>query len=357
MQEKYLKKLEFDKILNKLSDFCVTSVGKDLSNTLRPLNDFLAVSKLLDETSEAVSLIVKKKKPLFVEISDISIYLKELESSNSLSAKALIDIAQILTLSTNLKQYYYTDNENSEFDFPILEELFCKLYTNPSILNHINKSIIDENTISDDASKLLYDIRIKRKTIEEDIKNKLNSFIHSNSYSKYIQESIITIRNDRYVIPVKEEYKNMVKGFIHDTSSTGSTIFIEPLSIFELNNEINSLKADENIEIGKILLQLSALLFPIVSELKMNVDVIGKLDFIFAKANYSLSLEASKPILNNEKYLNLISARHPLIAKNSAVPISLSIGKDFSTLVITGPNTGGKTVTLKTVRFACFNGL
>lgn len=349
MQEKYLKKLEFNEILNKLSDFSTTYIGKNLAKNLLPSKDFYTVSKLLDETSEAVSLVVQKKCPPFIEISDTSLYIKILESSSPLSAKALLEIAQILKLAIDLKNYYYTDNEESETKFPILEKLFSCLYTNPHILDSIRNSILDENTISDDASKNLSDIRRKKRNLEENIKNKLNSFIHSSGYSKYIQEALITIRNDRYVIPVKEEYRSMIKGFIHDTSSSGSTVFIEPLTIFELNNEINNLKADENIEIEKILLQLSSLLFPIVSELKLNIDIIGKLDFIFAKANYAISIDASKPNLNNEKYIDLISARHPLIDKNTVVPISLNIGKNFSTLVVTGPNTGGKTVTLKTV--------
>lgn len=349
MQEKYLKKLEFNEILDKLSTFSITYVGKNLAKNLLPSRDFYTVSKLLDETSEAVSLVIQKKNPPFIEISDISLYIKMLESSSILSAKALLEVAQILKLSTDLKNYYYTDNEESEFKFPILEKLFSSLYTNPHILSSIRNSILDENTISDDASKTLSNIRRKKRNLEENIKNKLNSFIHSSGYSKYIQEALITIRNDRYVIPVKEEYRNKIKGFIHDTSSTGSTVFIEPLTIFELNNEINNLKADENIEIEKILLQLSSLLYPIVTELKLDLDIIGKLDFIFAKANYSISMNASKPNLNNEKYINLISARHPLIDKNTVVPITLNIGKEFSTLVITGPNTGGKTVTLKTV--------
>lgn len=357
MQEKYLKKLEFDIVLRKLSDFSITYLGKNLCENLLPSNDFCTVSKLLDETSEAFSLIIKKNNPPFIEMPDISLYIKIIESSNILSTKALLEVAQILKLSLDLKNYYYIDNESSKTDFPILEELFSRLYTNPQILDNIQNSILDENTISDSASKTLSDIRRKKRNLETTIKNRLNTLIHSSEYSKCLQESLITIRNNRYVIPVKEEYRNSIKGFIHDTSSTGSTVFIEPLSIFELNNEINNLKANENAEIEKILLQLSSLLYPIASELKSNLDIIGKLDFIFAKANYAISMDASKPNLNNEKYINLISAKHPLIDENTVVPINLNIGKDFSTLVITGPNTGGKTVVLKTVRFTCFNGL
>lgn len=223
--------------------------------------------------------------------------------------------------------------------------------------NEIEKCILDEDSIADNASSELATIRKKQRTLDETIKNKLNSFIHSSSYSKYIQESVITIRNNRYVIPVKEEYRANVKGFVHDVSASGSTVFIEPISIFELNNEIANLKLDELREIEKILFKLSSLLFPIANELKQDVETIGKLDFIFAKAKYSIKLNGVEPILNNNKFINLISARHPLIDEDKVVPIDINLGIDFSTLVITGPNTGGKTVTLKTVRFTYFNGL
>ena len=173
--------------------------------------------------------------------------------------------------------------------------------------------------------------------------------IHSSTYSKFIQDSLVTIRNDRFVIPVKEEYRSQIKGFVHDISNAGSTVFIEPISIFEMNNELNQLKIDENIEIEKILKDLSSLFYPYIEQLKMDSDLIGKLDFIFAKAKFSNSLDAITPIINDEKEINLINARHPLIDKNKVVPISVNIGNTFSVLLITGPNTGGKTVTLKTI--------
>lgn len=345
MLQKYLNKLEYTEILQKLSDFCITYIGKNLCINLLPKTNSQEVSTLLHETSCATSLILKKKNPPLMPISDISVYTKILEAYGNLSSKALLEIAQILKLASSLKEYYYTDNDN----YCMLEELFSNLYTNPSILNSIETKIIDENTICDDASKTLLDIRRKKRTLEDNIKSKLNSFIHSSSYSKYIQESVITIRNDRFVIPVKDEYKSMIKGFIHDTSSSGSTVFIEPISIFDANNEINSLKLAENIEIEKILSELSSLLYPIVSELNNNLEIIGSIDFIFAKANYSLSIDAIEPKINTEKYINLICAKHPLINNNICVPINISIGKEYSTLVITGPNTGGKTVSLKTV--------
>ena len=208
--------------------------------------------------------------------------------------------------------------------------------------------ILDENTIADTASAKLNNIRRETKKLEQDIKDKLNSFIHSSTYSKYIMEPIITIRENRYVVPIKEEYKSQVKGFIHDISSSGSTIFIEPISIFDLNNEITNLKIEEELEIERILAELSSILCNYVSGIKSNISTLGDLDLVFAKAKYSIDIDGILPKINDEKYINLISARHPLIAKDIVVPINISIGKNYTSLVITGPNTGGKTASLKT---------
>lgn len=234
-------------------------------------------------------------------------------------------------------------------EYPILSDLFSELYDNKSVTDKIFKCIIDENTIDDKASKTLQTIRKQQKKLEQDIRSKLNDLLHSSTYSKYIQENIITLRNDRFVIPVKEEYRSQIKGFIHDISNAGSTVFIEPISVFEKNNELNSLKKEEELEIEKILEELTALFFPYTKELKLDIHLIGKLDFIFAKAKFSKSIQATTPLINTKKEIQLKNARHPFIDKDKVVPISLELGKDFSVLLITGPNTGGKTVTLKTV--------
>lgn len=349
MNEKYFQKLEFNKILEILSDFCITYIGKNLANNLKPQNNNHMVSILLRETSEAVTLLYKKRFPNFIPIIDITHIEKSLESNCILTAKSLLDVSKILKLSDELKNYFYIDNENSSNLFPILEEYFSMLYTNISVKEKIEKSIIDEFTISDSASNELNDIRRKQRKLDETIKDKLNSFIHSSKYSKYIQENLITIRNERYVIPVKEEYRSMINGFIHDFSSSGSTVFIEPMNVFELNNEIATLKAEETKEIEKILSNLTYLLYPIIEQIKSTVELIGKLDFIFAKASYAIKIKAIEPKVNTEKYINLINARHPLINDSVVVPININIGINFSSLVITGPNTGGKTVSLKTV--------
>ena len=346
MNTNYLKKLEFDKILQNLSEYCHTYIGREKALSLEPSSDKDFVKKNLSETSQAVSLIDRNSTPPLSEIEDIRVYIKMLESSNTLTAKALLDICNILEMADELKAYFsnFLDDEAYEN----LRIYFDELYTNPSVVDKIKKSIVDSETIADNASSTLSSIRRHIRQSEQDIKNKLNSILHS-SYAKYMQENVVTIRNDRFVIPVKQEYRSQIKGFVHDISSTGSTVFIEPISVFEANNTINNLRVDETAEIERILQNLSSMLFPYTNELFTDIESIGTLDFIFAKARYSNSIKGITPIINDEKYVNLIKARHPLIEPSEVVPITISIGKDYNLLIITGPNTGGKTVSLKTV--------
>ena len=348
MNTHYISKLEFDKVLEKLSTYCSTYIGKELALNLKIYNEANIVKQKLAETEETVNLIYKNSIPSFYDIQNIDIYLIKLESSQSLNIKGLLDLNTIFLCAKDLKNYFAKDYIEKN-DFPILSGLFSSLYTNESVVSKIASSIIDENTIDDKASPELQKIRKKIRNLEQDIRSKLNSMIHSSSFSKYIQENVVTIRNDRFVIPIKEEYRAQVKGFIHDVSNAGSTLFIEPISIFELNNEINQLRLEEEVEVEKILQQLTSLFYPYIEELKTDVEIIGTLDFIFAKAKYSKTISGITPTINAKKEIQLINARHPLIDSNKVVPISIELGKDFSTLLITGPNTGGKTVTLKTV--------
>ena len=348
MNTRYISKLEFNKVLENLSMYCSTYLGKELALNLQIYNKVDIVKQKLSETEEAVNLIYKNSVPSFCDIQDIHIYLINLESSQSLTMKGLLDLNTIFICARNLKAYFSKDYIDKN-DFPILENLFSSLYANEGVISKISSSIIDENTIDDKASPELQKIRKKIRNLEQDIRSKLNSMIHSSSFSKYVQENVVTIRNDRFVIPIKEEYRSQVKGFVHDVSNAGSTLFIEPISIFELNNEINQLRLEEEVEIEKILQQLTSLFYPYIEELKTDMEVIGTLDFIFAKAKYSKAILGITPIINTNKEIHLINARHPLIDKSKVVPISIELGKDFSTLLITGPNTGGKTVTLKTV--------
>lgn len=349
MNKNYLDKLEYNKILDLLSKNSITYIGKDLCLNLLPSFKEAKVTKLLQETLEACNLICRKGNLPISEINNIDISIKNLESSYSLNAKSLLDIAKVLKISRELKEYFYKDEDFDLSLFPILDGYFSSLYTNLKIEENILTSILDEDNISDTASSTLSSLRRNRRKLESEIKEQLNNMIHSSTYSKYIMESLVTIRNDRYVIPVKEEFRGNVKGFVHDVSSSGSTLFIEPIAVFELNNKISNLKIEEAIEIDKILERLSSLLFPITNELKQNVSLIGILDFIFAKAKLAKQMNATCPIINNKKIINLQKARHPLIAQDKVVPIDIEIGSAYNSLIITGPNTGGKTVALKTV--------
>ena len=352
-----LLKLEFDKILQILSTYCKTYLGKNIMLNLLPSKELKEVQTLQKQTSEAYTLLTKYGNIPIDEIENITPYIKSLESFIPLTPKGLLDIAKIFKISNDLKEYFDYSNENdsetSEFKYDILQSEFEKLYSNIAIYQNITKAILDENTISDDASKTLNSLRRNRRRLESSIKEKLNSFIHSSSYSKYIMEPIITIRNDRYVIPVKIEYKENVTGLIHDISASGSTVYIEPTSIFDLNNQINNIKLEENIEIEKILDNLSKQLYPIVNNIKQTINSIGNIDFIFAKAKYSQVMDCIEPIINTYKFIDLKQARHPLIDTKTVVPIDINLGKNFTSLIITGPNTGGKTVTLKTVGLLC----
>ena len=352
-----LLKLEFDKILQMLSTYCKTYLGKNIMLNLLPSKELKEVQTLQKQTSEAYTLLTKYGNIPIAKIENITPYIKSLESFIPLTPKGLLDIAKIFKISNDLKEYFDYSNENdsetSEFKYDILQSEFEKLYSNIAIYQNITKAILDENTISDDASKTLNSLRRNRRRLESSIKEKLNSFIHSSSYSKYIMEPIITIRNDRYVIPVKIEYKENVTGLIHDISASGSTVYIEPTSIFDLNNQINNIKLEENIEIEKILDNLSKQLYPIVNNIKQTINSIGNIDFIFAKAKYSQVMDCIEPIINTDKFIDLKQARHPLIDTKTVVPIDINLGKNFTSLIITGPNTGGKTVTLKTVGLLC----
>lgn len=341
-----LNKLEYNEIIKKLGGYCKTYLGKNLCEQLVPNFSYEQVDVLLNETKQANTLLHQKGIPPFYETEELEKYIKVLESNQTLSIKGLLNFAVLLKMCRELKEYFYDD---SSVTFEYLEKYFSFLYSNPSIEKNIFDKIIDENTVADNASSKLASLRRNRKNFEQEIKDKLNGFIHSSTYAKYIMEPIVTIRNNRYVIPVKEEYRSYIKGFIHDTSSSGSTLYIEPTSIFELNNKINHIKIEEDVEIERILQILSSSLYEYVDQLKNNLTLISSIDLIFAKANFGIDSFGIIPVLNNNKYIDLYKAKHPLIDKDKVVPIDISLGKNYVSLLITGPNTGGKTVALKTV--------
>ena len=344
--EAILNKLEYNEIIDVLEKHCKTYLGKNLCDSLKPSFSFELVDVLLNETKEADTLLHQKGSPPFYETDELEKYIKILKSNQTLSIKGLLNIGMLLRIARELKEYFYDNNTSS---FINLEKYFTLLYSNPSIEKSIFDKIIDESTIADNASKKLSSLRRNRKNFEQEVKDKLNSYIHSSTYAKYIMEPIVTIRNNRYVIPVKEEYRSYIKGFVHDTSSSGSTLYIEPTSIFDLNNKINHIKIEEDLEIEKILHQLSASLYAYTTELDNDLNLIANIDLVFAKAHFGIEINGITPILNNEKFVDLHKARHPLIDKDKVVPINIGLGKDYVSLLITGPNTGGKTVALKTL--------
>ena len=351
MLDKNLERLEYNKILNQLSTYCITTAGKKIAFNLHPSNNKETIETALAHTSLACELISINGSIPIEEFGDAEIYIRNVETQYYLSAKALLEVANVLRLARLCKEYFYIGIDVTRFT--LLEEIFNKLYSNENIENKIFTSIIDENTIADDASKVLSSLRKNRKKLEQAVRDKLSNFTHSSTYSKYLMDNIITIRNDRFVIPVKEVYEDKISGSILDISSSGSTLYVEPSVIFELNNNINGIKAEEAIEIEKILQSLSRLLFPIAENLKINIDTISYLDFIFAKAKYSRLINGISPKINNEKYFSFFGARHPLIDTNKVVPVDISIGEKYTSLLITGPNTGGKTATLKTAGLLC----
>jgi len=343
METKYFEKLEFNKIREILESYTITFLGKRIALNLLPMQNKNDIEKSINQAFEASNLIYRKGNIPVYEIEDITKYLKSLEAKQSLNAKALLDLAQILRISKNLKNYFFSE-EIDMSEFVNLNGLFDNLYTNIGIEEKIFNSIIDKETIADEASTNLKSIRKNIKNKEQEIRNKLNSMLHQ----KFVQEPIVTVRNDRFVIPVKSEYKQDVKGFVHDISASGSTLFIEPISVFDLNNDINELKIEETLEIQKILENLSKLFFEIANELENDMNLIGLIDFIFAKGKYANALDATLPEISQNKEIDLKKAWHPLLNKESSVKNDIYLGKDFKSLIITGPNTGGKTVTLKT---------
>lgn len=297
MLQKYLYKLEYNKILEKVCDCCKTYIGKELVSSLLPSSNKDLVKKQLEETNSALTLLIRKGEPSIFNIANIDLWIKHLESYNFLSATALLEVANVLKTSRCLHEYFFSDKDFDLSGFAILEDLFSMLYYNKSIEDIIFTSIIDENTIADDASKTLSSLRRNKRKLEQEIRDKLSSFTHSSAYSKYLMDSIITIRNDRFVIPVKEEFRNNISGTILDISASGSTVYVEPSIIFELNNKINSIKIEENIEIEKILKNLSLKLLPIANNLKLTLETIGKIDCIFAKAKFSKNIDGICPII------------------------------------------------------------
>ncbi len=345
MEDRTLRVLEYFKVKDKLKKYAVTSGGKDLLENLNPYDTIYEVRKNLDETNEALDLLIRKGNPPFEGLHDTREGLKKAEKGGVLTPEQLLKISGMLRCSRNFKSFI--SRKDDEISYKNLEELGELLIAIKSLEDLIDVAIISEDEISDRASSTLFTIRKSLKEKNSSVREKINSIVRANS--KFLQDSLYTMRGDRYVLPVKAEYKGAVPGLVHDQSSTGATLFIEPMSLVNLNNEIKELKLKEKAEIDRILDALSVKVKENIVECNNNSQILMQLDFVFAKAKYASSMNAIKPTVNEERKFNIIGAKHPLIDAKVVVPSDIHLGDEFTTLMITGPNTGGKTVTLKTV--------
>lgn len=346
MNQKVLKTLEYNKIIDMLTEKADSEPGKRLCRKLLPSTDLEEIVRNQKLTEDALGRLFKVGSTSFGSNSDLNFSIKSLEIGSTLSIVELMKIASMLDNVSRIKTYGKKDREDAPDDS--LTEYFEQLTPLTQVANEINRCILAEDEIADDASPKLKSIRRSMLQTNEKVHSQLNSML-AGAYRTYLQDAVITMRNNRYCIPIKAEYKGQVNGMIHDQSATGSTYFIEPAAVVELNNKIRELELEEKEEIGVILASLSAMAGEHTEELSANQKLMTELDFIFAKAKLAMDMNATTPIFNTDHYINIRKGRHPLLDRKKVVPIDINLGKDFDLLIITGPNTGGKTVSLKTV--------
>ena len=346
MNEKVLNVLEYNNIIKMLEEKATSPLGKELALSLKPGCNLSEIDKAQEETAAAFSRIISKGSTSFGNNKDIGFSLKSLEIGSTLSVPELLKIAAFLENTARIKSYGKKEKDSDKED--VLSPYFEELVALTGVSNEIRRCILSEEEFADDASVTLKQIRRSVASTNDKIHHQLNSMVNG-SVRTYLQETVITMRNNRYCLPVKAEYKNQVPGMIHDQSSTGSTLFIEPASVVNLNNELKELALKEKEEIEKIMATLSGLIAEHTVVLAENQKIMTMLDFIFAKGSLAIDMKAGRPLFNTEHYINIRQGRHPLLDKKKVVPINISLGKDYDLLVITGPNTGGKTVSLKTL--------
>ena len=344
LYERSLYKLELDQVLALLAECAGSSEGKERCMRLRPTSDLEDVQALLDETTAASELCTKKGNPGFSDVKNVSASLERADRGGALQPKELLSIGGVLRSARTVKSYISEDEKPT-----VLTNLFNALTPNKYLEDRIFGAILSEEEIADTASPALADIRRHMRVQSAKIRDSLQKVISSPAYSKFLREPIITIRDGRYVVPVKSECRNDVPGLVHDVSATGSTYFIEPMSAVNANNALRELELKEKKEIERILAELSAEAAAHRGDIELSFDLLVRLDVIFAKAKLGYRMNAWAPMMNDQGRVELRKARHPLIDAKQVVPISLRLGTDFDTMIITGPNTGGKTVTLKTV--------
>lgn len=345
LNSKSLRVLEFNKIKEELKKYTVTKAAKDIIEELQPYESAYEVQEHLEETREAFQLLIKKSAPPFEGLFDVREGIGKAEKGFVLLPMQLLRIANLLRCSRRFKDYI--SHKEEEESFRIIEDICAGLTPNKNLENDIFNAIVSEEEVSDKASSTLYNIRRNLKEKNSSIKNKVNSLVRS--YAQYLQENIYTMRGERFVLPVKVEYKSSVPGLVHDQSSSGATLFIEPMSLVTLNNEIKELKLKEKAEIERILQELSQMVYDNIDIIKINSNILWELDFIFAKAKYGGSFNGIIPNLNEEGHFDIIQGKHPLIDPKVVVANDIYFNNGITSIVITGPNTGGKTVTLKTI--------
>ncbi len=347
MNKKVLKTLEFYKITEMLADHAGSDPGRKICEKLEPSSNLDKIKKNQQQTGDALKRIWQKGSVSFSGIYDIGESLKRLEIGSTLGTGEFLKISSLLSVAIRIKTFSRTENDDDSRDS--LSEMFETIAPLTNLKNDIDRCIISEDEIADDASANLKNIRRQMKLTNERVHSQLNSLITSQSGKTYLQDALITMRDGRYCVPVKQEYRNNVPGIIHDQSSSGSTLFVEPSAVVELNNKLRELTGKEADEIQIILANLSVACAEHVLELKTDMDILARLDFIFAKASLAKDMKASMPEFNNLGQIHIKKGRHPLLDAKNVVPIDVTLGKDFTLLIVTGPNTGGKTVSLKTV--------
>ena len=347
MNEKALHTLEYDKIIEKLVGYAVSPMAKERAAALRPSAAMSDIIIWQEETTEATTMVLKKGTPSFGGFREIRPQLKRASMAGILSIAELMSVGEFAYVCRKVKNY--ARKENKDEVYARLDEYFDLITPLDKLENEISRCILSETEVADDASAGLRSVRREIKASNERVKDHLNGVINSSAYRNMLQDFVITIRNDRYCVPVKAEYRSSFPGMIHDQSNTGSTLFMEPLSVIQLNNKIKELQAKEKEEIEKILIALSDMVTANAFAIEGNLELLTQLDFIFAKANLSLAMDGTQPLFNTKGYINIHKGRHPLLDPKKVVPTDIYLGKDFTTLMITGPNTGGKTVALKTL--------
>ena len=347
MNSKIIEKLEYNRIIKQLSDLAITAPAKEQALTLMPSSNFDEVKKSIDQT-RVLSNILRVKGPMpITDFKDVRASLKRLKVKANLNGEELGNIFLILSLAKDVSQFT-ADLEEREIDTRPIEKTIKNLAIPEDLFKKLNQAIEYDGTVKDTASSKLMQLRHDIQSNETDIKNHMNDYI-SGKHTQYLSENIVTIRDGRYVLPVKQEYKNKFGGVVHDQSASGQTLFVEPQAVLVLNNRQQNLMAQERQEINRILIELSELAGMYQKEIKNNADALTQLDFLSAKSKLAKAMKATEPVLNQDHVIKLRKARHPLISPKKVVPNNIELGTSFDTMLITGPNTGGKTITLKTL--------